>query len=326
MTVMHARWRRVAVTICVVTPVVMGGCAAPQPKSAASAPADGRSGTSVSGVRVTGAPLPCPTSVPKATTPADLYPLPKLGPHPLTVTDRLVPLVAPVAAVVCSYLESVRSHTVTHVVDEGLANIPGLLGTVPPQTNQPMCPSNLLSTDGDVYLIGLTYSTGTMWISAPDNHCSGSSNGQFTTTAHVATAAIQASRYGTWATATLGPRSACNPGSGRLGQQNAMVPGTPVSLAVCTGTPGHATTATSVQLATMVATLDRMRAAQDSFAFTCGSLGRPAEAYILIFSYSAGPAVGVEVYQGCTPGIHNGNLQADDPTAALAIIQEIENH
>ncbi|MHB8736935.1 MAG: hypothetical protein ACYC6M_16650, partial [Terriglobales bacterium] len=130
--------------------------------------------------------LSCPKTASMPTSPIDLYPLPPAGPRALRVTDRLVPLTIPVRALVCAYVHpDFHALAGSRVVDTGLANVPAALAWSPRQTGYLPCTANLAITDSDLYLIGLSYPSGTLWIAAPDNHCLGSSNGHFTTNTHV---------------------------------------------------------------------------------------------------------------------------------------------
>ena len=167
----------------------------------------------------------------------------------------------------------------------------------------------------------------TMWISAPDDHCLGSSNGHFTADAHVAAAVIQAYRTGTWASPASNSSNECLSATGRLGQQSALVSVTPVTLVVCRNSDARpGATATDTELTAIVAALNRLPSARNSFAFKCTGQGYPAAGYSLIFKYSVGPPVTVNIYQGCSPAIHNGNLQATDAATVLPVLQEILNH
>jgi hypothetical protein len=270
--------------------------------------------------------LDCPKTPPAATSATDLYPLPPRRPDTLDVTDRLVPATPPVHAVVCTYVHPhSRTLTGSRIVDNDLANIPTALGSYPPQTVSPSCAAYLSITDGDVYLIGLSYPTGTMWITAPDNHCAGSSNGHFVTNAHVAATAIPAYRSGTWATPATPSHPGCLMGTGRLGQEQVMVPATPVSVQVCRD--GGAATAVvagnQTELDALITTLNGLPTEPDQYGFTCGSQGVPTASYDLTFRYSVGPPVTINLVQGCIPAIRNGNLQSADASRVLPIVQQI---
>jgi hypothetical protein len=52
------------------------------------------------------------------------------------------------------------------------------------------CPDYASITDGDYYLIGLSYPGATVWVAAPGNHCEGSSNGVFFSTANLSVLAL----------------------------------------------------------------------------------------------------------------------------------------
>ncbi|PZS17197.1 MAG: hypothetical protein DLM57_08950 [Pseudonocardiales bacterium] len=289
------------------------------------------SGGQVAAPPVTRSPVPaagltCPLTPPPASAAAGAgrYPLPAPAADALTVTDRLAPTEAPVHALACAYIRPHHDQLTTGsgLVDNGLSNIPALMAWAPPGPEGP-CPLNLLLTDVDLYLVGLMYPTGTLWISAPANHCSGSSNGRFTTQTHLAAIAKAAIDAGAWPTPS-GP-APCTAIAGRLGQQQQMVPAGPTSVTVCRdGAAASVREGTTAQLHALRATINALPTQPDQFTFHCNAPSyRPSTDYTITFSYAVGPAVTVRVAEPCTPAIQNGNLQAADASAVLPILTQI---
>jgi hypothetical protein len=280
---------------------------------------------------VTDPALTCPAAAPTTSSQKDLYPFPSPGPNPLTITNRLVPTSTPTHAVVCGYVNRLDTTLPTKLatsrtIDDGLANIATTLAYDPPEGPGRPCADDIEAHDWDSYLIGLDYPTGTIWISAPGNHCLGASNGRFVTNDHVADSVMTALASGVWPDPKQTTEADCQRGVGRLGQQSAMIPDTPVSLVVCDAFDGNATVNTTpAQLHAVVAALDRLPTAPDS-AFQCTGVGGSSDTYTLTFQYSVGPSVTVSVYVGCSPAVHNGSLEATDGSAVLLEIQRIFNH
>jgi len=279
--------------------------------------------------------LDCPTTPPAASSPRDLYPVPPPRSDALTVSDRLVPTTAPARAVVCAYLHQDAGRlTGSRVVDSGLGTIPDTLAWLPPQGAAPQaCTADLRPTDGDAYLIGLSYPSGTLWVAAPGNHCLGSSNGRFTTRAHVATDAIAAYRSGGWTPPAKIAEDGCRVTTGRLGQERALVPGAPDSVLVCQGlgtggvppnAVGRSRVGTTADRLALVATLSALPT-EPNQSLSLAHCIEPAQLryYFVTFSYRVGPPVTVSLVPGCTPAIHNGSLQASDASTVLPIVQRV---
>lgn len=281
---------------------------------------------------LTAAVLACPATSPTNTSPRDLYPLPPRRANALTVSDRLVPATTPVHAVVCAYLHPDAGRlTGSRVVDRGLATLPGMLAWLPPQNAAAQgCTLDIRPTDGDSYLIGLSYPSGTMWVSAPGNHCLGSSNGRFVTSTHVATETISAYRTGRWTPPAPTVMNGCPMSPGRLGQEHALVPATPVSVVICHGllteqiTASKSRTGTKADLEGLVAALNALPTEPDR-PMSMAYCREPAQLayYYADFLYRVGPPVTVTIAPSCRPAIHNGNLQANDATSVVPIVQRI---
>ncbi len=289
-----------------------------------------RDGAPVARPVVTAAPvsaLACPKTVPagRGVTQWDQWvPAVPLG---FDGAARLVPLQVPARAIVCAYIgpRSPAGKSGSVLLTGDLSGVMNDLAWVPPAPAAGACTSNLLLTDGDQYLIGLSYSGATVWVAATGDHCGGSSNGVFSSRASLSSQALSWYKARRWA-ATPVSNDACNrSGFGRLGQQSSMVPGHPVSVSVCAvgGADGGKTTQrteTSV-VERFTSALGALRASPTTGAMSCKQDGQPST--IVSFGYAEGPPVNVEVNPSCRPAIHNGNLQANDPTTVLPLIQEL---
>lgn len=181
-----------------------------------------------------------------------------------------------------------------------------------------------MSTDGDYYLIGLSYPGATVWVAATGNHCGGSSNGVFSSRASLSSQALSWYKAQRWAATPVSNDACKRSGFGRLGQQSSMVPGHPISVSVCEvgAAGGKATQRTETSgVERFTSALGALRTSPDGGACTPGR--QPFTEYILLFGYAEGPPVNVDVVPSCRPAIHNGNLQANDPTTVVPLIQEL---
>ena len=272
--------------------------------------------------------LTCPANPPTHASRPATYPLPGPDKESLRLSDRLAPAAPPIHALACAYVSpaSNRPHgNSARLIDNGLANIPSLMAWSPPAEDRG-CTADLRATDGDLYLIGLVYPNGTLWISAPDDHCLGSSNGKFTAETHVATTVKSALDTGAWPKPT--PPAPCTGTSGRLGQQQQMIPADPTSVTLCvlngitTVREGNPT-----QLHTVTSALNGLPHTPDGGTFKCAAPSySPAVSYTLNFAYAVGPAVTVTIFEPCTPAVHDESLQSADADPALPILSQILNN
>ena len=259
--------------------------------------------------------------------------------------SRLVPQQTPSHVVVCAYLHSDAPlpsppHLTTHQptltggkeVSGDLSSITSALTWLPHRLpgQSPFCRPNLPSTDLDAYLVGLSYPGGTIWVSAPGDHCGGASNGTFATTANLRAPVAAAYAAGRW---TVGPsstqsgdRDPCHVGTaGRLGQETAMVPGTPVSATICKLSSSNQSSATS---STVVRDFGPLAVALNSLPTQpstsgCTGSGSQAVIYEALFRYSDGPPVFVRVLPNCHPSVDNGSVQGDDAGTVVPVIQNL---
>lgn len=175
--------------------------------------------------------------------------------------------------------------------------------------------------DADNYLIGLNYAAGTVWVAAPGQHCEGAFNGYFRTSVNLRSFADASYRAGHWTDAvTTGPlQGPCDRRYGRLGQDTAMVPGTPASVTNCAaGTSSAGRSSTDVaRLVRALNALPTLTAPE-----TCRTPTNSRD-FLLRFDYAVGPPVWVRVSPGCRPAIDNGALQALDGSTVTALIADL---
>lgn len=247
-------------------------------------------------------------------------------------SSRLVPDVTPTYAVVCAYLNTTDlSGNVALTGD--LSGIPADLTWMPRQlTASRPCTADLRATDNDNYLLGLTYPDGTLWVGVPGNHCTGSTNGRFVSTANLRAQTAASYAAGTWQPppTPVRPTTDKDPcwdtDAGRLGQEAAMVPGAPTSVQICKGTEvGNKSEYSTVTLASGFDELVNALNAPATKSSTngCQGVGNQSVAYQLIFRYAVGPSVYVWVDPHCDPSINNTSLQAVDSTAVVPVIEQL---
>jgi hypothetical protein len=273
---------------------------------------------------------PSPPVAPIRSCPAEIgargYWIPQ-PPKGIDIAKRFVPLETPTRAVVCAYLQDNHGKlTSTRTLDgDHLSTIPADLAWLPPvsEPDQQPCAAFLEDTDGDYYLMALSYPGGTMWLSMPGNHCLNASNGEFV--AHNLRAEAEAAnRTGRWQPVRPRDIDGCSQSTGRLGQQYRFVPEYPVSVQLCRlGKQSHAVTAKQDDLARLIAALNRLPTAPWGYEFHCGGSGQPYANYVLTFGYRVGPPVQVEIQEGCRPELDNGNLQAYDASSVLPLVHQL---
>lgn len=249
---------------------------------------------------------------------------------------RLAPLTPPSSVLVCAYVhdnDAASPHDRTTALTGGrtlagnLDAVSTALGWAPRSIDGAEHPCTLEErfTDPDRYLVGLTYAGATIWVSAPGNHCSGSSNGVFTSDTNFAGEVAAALRTGDWPASR--PPTRCYAGrGGRLGQETTLVPGHPTRLTICSTIDGR----TTGPIATppppgLVDALDALPVQRQLLAgIECSEGNLPTTTtYQLRFGYDTGPDVVVDVLPHCTPAVRNGSLEARDATAVTALIERL---
>jgi hypothetical protein len=264
-------------------------------------------------------------------------------PGPPTVAgaaSRLVPNRTPAHVVVCAYLPHPGTQDGTRPALTGRTELRGDLAAVrttltwlPERVTgqQQPCPTYIARTDGENYLIGLSYRGGTVWVSAPGNHCELASNGPFTTMLNLRPWAAAAYSSGVWVLDPPRPDrprdpDPCDMTLGRLGQDSAMVPtgATSVQICVALGSGPHAgyrTVTNSGAASPLARVLNRLPTRVSTSACVSRGLLRH-EPYDLLFRYADGPPVHVRVDAQCRPSIDNGSLQAVDAESVVPLIEQ----
>jgi hypothetical protein len=240
--------------------------------------------------------------------------------------DRLVPDRTPTGVVICAYLHDDRGVlTGARALIGGLSAAGETLSWEPRGTSDAWpCADYLAMTDGDNYLIGLTYSDATVWVAAPGNHCAGATNGSFQTPANLRAFAETAYRSGVWDPHAGQPkrREPCARTSvGRLGQDAVMVPGSPTELRICAN---GVDTGAGYDPGPLRAALNRLPTKASTHGYDCAEGGgEPTSNYTVRFSYADGPDVWVDVLVGCTPAVDNGSLTSADATTITALLRDL---
>lgn len=303
------------------------GQGGPSRSGPSGAPASGSAGHLV-------ATLPCPGRFDASSTDTPWVPAQPTVPH---AGDRLAPTTTATSAVVCSYAHSPYAGSL------GLRHLGGasLVGSRPIDNRRALaaslsaqpesagglpCASYLAVTDGDNYLIGLSYPDGLVWVSALGDHCAGSGNGAFDSRANLRSAAARAFAGGRWPTEVpivpggQPPRAQCDQRSqGRLGDTTRIVPGGWASIMVCRN-GGRAVHTLSHSDA--VALVDALNGLDSSVGDgSCQPAhGGPGTEYLVAAHYPSGPDEDVLVIAGCIPQVDNLALQA---TAPSRLVQHI---
>lgn len=292
----------VLVTVGVVTAVhsarpSRGGPAVAASRAPSSIPASSAAVPSAAQVAAA-----CPARVESKTAPLSV-PAP---PHGVSAGDRLVPDRVPSVVIVCAYLQG-ETRTGARALSGNLGAVTNSLTWLPPPNpTRQGCLSYLARTDFDSYLIQLRYGSATVWVAAPGNHCTGASNGEFSTSSNLRDLTSEAYTSGRW------PSSAQVPGNdvtacgayGRLGQQTTMVPGQPDSVTICRHNHAPQTT---TDVAALVAALNHAPTRVSTGTAQCTDNIQ----YVLRFDYASGPSVSLTVMPGCTPQIDNGSLTSN---------------
>jgi hypothetical protein len=266
----------------------------------------------------------CPAEMPARTAGTSDYWIPQ-PPKGIDAAKGFVPLDTPTHALVCAYLHGNHGKlTGTRTLDGDLSTIPAGLAWLPPvsQPDKQPCAAYAAITDGDYYLMALSYPGGTMWVAIPGQHCDGASNGPFIAR-NLRAEADTAYRGGHWK--PLPPDTeGCPHGDGRLGQQDRFVPDRPVSLQLCReGKSPRTVTAKQDDLARLTAELNRLPTRPWGYEYQCGPAGQPSHGYVLTFGYQVGAPVAVEIEEGCHPEIENFSLQADSAGEVLTLVKRL---
>jgi hypothetical protein len=169
-----------------VSAVVLTACASSATTAGRDAPASNGSTASAAASSSAAVPVAAPACPAKYQATNSVW-VPA-QPQGVDGQSGLVPKSAPSAAVICAYLHPDNGAlTGSHALTGSLAAIPATMGSAPAKTDSAIlpCPQYFRAVDADDYLIGLAYPGGQLWVAVPRFHCSGASNGEFTTTTNL---------------------------------------------------------------------------------------------------------------------------------------------
>lgn len=125
-------------------------------------------------------------------------------PSGVSAGKNLVPDQSPTFTVVCLYRAASPSSTAARRALSGHKQVAGDLDVIRktlrtlPRAKGSTCPGRRAASAAADYLVGLTYATGSSWISVPADSCAGASNGSFHTSTELTGRAAAAYRTGRW--------------------------------------------------------------------------------------------------------------------------------
>lgn len=271
----------------------------------------------------------CPTTVPAPGN--DLPPALSVPARPSVPSDRMVPDTTPVAAVVCSYAfrfdQTSNPKVATVELRGNLAGIAEELRWLPPQVNGQSRGCRAMGGPTTVYLLGLTYESGDVWISSDvdPNACSGTTNGRFASVFGIGTRLQMAAQLKSWPKPEQQRQSVsgCSGTGARYGQQDAMVPDGALSVTICASVTASKPLTTSERVGELTARLNAAQPRASTSSCQPVQDQRRAGTYSLEFRYPDGPPVSVRLNSGCTPSADNGSLAADVPLSVESILESL---
>lgn len=262
-------------------------------------------------------------------------------PRGIDGNSRLAPQQAPSRALICAYGRSAANPGATEYTLKSSRQLTGPLDALagdltwlPRQLHGSTyaCGGMGIGLDRTNYLIGLTYPTGTEWVSSTDDegNCTTTSNGRFTSQLNIGPYVTAAYRSTKWA--PIHPR---NPGTGhdpcvvspvgRLGQDEQLVPGSPTSILGCSSvvrsSPSLQVTTLTHGFQPLVDALNALRTKPTTSE--CDGDRNESIVYELLVHYAQGPDVAVYIDPHCTPAIDNHSLQASDASSVTPLLQQL---
>jgi hypothetical protein len=126
------------------------------------------------------------------------------------------------------------------------------------------------------------------------------------------------------------PVDGCTHGTGRAGQDAALIPSKPTTLTICsaaTTVPGHAGPAhthdsfTAGQFDDLLTVL-RSGHLQAPKITSCDG-GGEARTYTLVYGYATGPDLSIDVGPDCHPSITNGSVATDNTHDVMVAIDQM---
>jgi len=262
-------------------------------------------------------------------------------PRGIDGNSRLVPQQAPSQALICAYGLSAANPGATESTLKGSRHLTGPLDALAadltwlprqPHGSTYACGGMGIGIERTNYLIGLTYPSGTEWVSSTDDegNCTTTSNGRFASQVNIGSYVTAAYRSTKWA-----PIQPHNPGTGhdpcvvtpvgRLGQDKQLIPGSPTSILGCSSV---FRSPTSLQVTTLTdgfqPLIDALNALHTKPTTSeCDEDRNESIYYELLVHYAQGPAVAVYIDPHCTPAIDNHSLQASDASSVTPLLQQL---
>ncbi|HEV2451910.1 MAG TPA: hypothetical protein VGS62_08280 [Streptosporangiaceae bacterium] len=237
---------------------------------------------------------------------------------------RLVPPATPSSVLVCAYAGSNLARQQAGWALSGRRRLTGGLAALAAQlTWQPRGTVDACTLVGGKqtnYLIGLSYpGGGRLWVAATNdpNHCVTASNGEFSSFGLIGPTVTKAFALGLWPARRPATCTGPGQGTGRFGQDAAMVPPGSISLTIC---PQGARILTSGYQA-LTSALNALPTRPSTHSCSGGPGHGPS--YQLLFSYPQGPPVEVDIAANCHPAIDNYSLQSSTAHTIVPIIQHL---
>ncbi|KAB8191982.1 hypothetical protein FH608_029035 [Nonomuraea phyllanthi] len=245
------------------------------------------------------------------------------------VEDSLVPG-TPASALICAYPgqnsnPGGESLAGSRTLTDQAKPMAYALGYLPVTTDRVGKVCTLVGGHMTNYLIRFAYPDGqALWVGSAEevNSCVTTTNGTVVTSSYVGPSITAAYRTGTWK--LLQRESPCNPGTGRRGQNERMVPDGAIKVLVCrdeqigssTPRPSHAPEHGEQQARELAAELNSLDA--EPGGNTCREVGGGRrETLYLHFGYEEGPPAWVRITPHCRPSVDNGMLVGDLDDALL---------
>jgi hypothetical protein len=215
--------------------VLFGACLLLVASCSAGVPSAARAPTTT-GVSHAGGPLPCPGAY-SIDAPGRPYGGWVPAAPSITTGGRLSPAETPDSVIVCAYREATPVTPARTVLRGDLRVVTAQLANLAQRTTADGCLAYLASSDSQNYLIGLRFGSDVVWVSAPGDHCLGSTNGRDDSPVNLRADAQQAYRTGYWDSdpAVTAP---CAAAATRDGHSEPLVPDGASRVTICQGSPG----------------------------------------------------------------------------------------
>ncbi|MEU6716902.1 hypothetical protein ABZ897_36035 [Nonomuraea sp. NPDC046802] len=245
------------------------------------------------------------------------------------VEESLVPG-TPTSALICAYPgqntnPGRESLAGSRILTDQAKSMAYDLGYLPVTTDRVEKVCTLVGGLATNYLIRFAYPDGqALWVGSAEevNSCVTTTNGTVVSNSYVGPSITAAFRTGTWA--LLKPKDACDPATGRRGQNEQMVPDGAIKVLICrdeqsgspTPRPSHGLEHGEQQARELAAELNSLDAQPGGN--TCKEVGdRRREMFLLHFGYEEGPPAWVRILSRCQPSVNNGVLAGDLSDALL---------